>query len=78
LAYKLFKKWDWNLFLSGYQIPPAHFWGQALFFHVAEPSLSHLWLFPTFLSMGVLGLGYWAARQYFSKTFSFFASCSAF
>ncbi len=71
-VFKLFKKWNWDLLLSDNQIPPAHFWGQALFFRWWGPSLPHLWLFPALLSTGILVLGYWATRLYFSKSFSFF------
>ncbi|HXL72506.1 MAG TPA: glycosyltransferase family 39 protein, partial [bacterium] len=71
LALQLSKKWNWNLFFASFQVPPVHFWGQALFFRWFGPSLFTLWLFPAFLSLVTLGLIYGAARIFFSSRFSF-------
>ncbi len=72
LALQLSGKWNWNLLFCGVQVPPAHFWGQALFFRWFGPSLFTLWLFPAFFSVVSLALVYGAARTFFSSRFSFF------
>ena len=68
------QQWDWKLLYGYHQLPPFYYWLFALFYKAIPPSLFSLWLFPAFLSTAILGLGYWTARSFFSKSFSLLAT----
>lgn len=61
----------WRFFYDGCNFPGAYAWGLGLIFKYFKPSLFTLWAFPALLSTLTMGIGYWAARQFFSKSFSF-------
>lgn len=63
--------WTWQLAFTMEKVPPLLYWIQALFFKVFSPSLSSVWLLPALGSVLMVPLGYWACRQYFSKSPSF-------
>ncbi len=67
----LSQKWDSRMFYEGSQSPPAYLWGLGLFFKCFGVSLGTLWFFPALLSALTLPFTYGAARQFFSKSFSF-------
>jgi len=70
-AFELSQKWDWRMFYGSSQAPPAYMWIQSFFYKWWGPSLQTLWFLPALASILTLPLGYSAARQYFSKSFSF-------
>jgi len=70
LALHRSEHWDGGLWISRYQLPPAHFWAQALLFRFMGVSLESLWLLPAILSVAGLALGYWAARKNFPAPFA--------
>ncbi len=70
-ALELSRKWDWRLFYFSSQSPPAYAWGLGLFFKIFGVSLGTLWFFPALVSLLTVPVGYFAFRQYFSKSFSF-------
>jgi 4-amino-4-deoxy-L-arabinose transferase-like glycosyltransferase len=53
-------------------IPVFYLWVLSLFFKWWGPSLFNLWFLPAFFSTLWVPLAYFAARCYFSKSFSFF------
>jgi 4-amino-4-deoxy-L-arabinose transferase-like glycosyltransferase len=63
------RNWEWNLLYGFNQLPPFFYWFFALFYKIFQPSLTTLWLFPALLSVAILGLGYWTARIFFSKSY---------
>src|SRR5579872_5923574 len=67
-ADKLNEKWDWRLLFGNGQLEPLFIWCLAFFFKIAGVSLGNIRLFPVLTSLTTLGLGYWAARQYFSQS----------
>ncbi len=69
-ALDLCRHWKWTLFFGVNQTPPLYLWGLGLVYKLFGPSLLSLWLFPAVLSLLTVPLGYWAARRYFSKSFS--------
>jgi 4-amino-4-deoxy-L-arabinose transferase-like glycosyltransferase len=52
------------------QLPPLYIWLQGLFFKLFGVSLSSLWCLPALLSLLTVPAAYFAARNYFSKSFS--------
>lgn len=70
-ALDLAHKWDWRLFYGSSQAPPLFIWMLSLFFKLGGASLFSLWFLPAALSALSIPFGYWAARQFFSKSFSF-------
>ena len=70
LGMALSRKWSWQLLWGECQNQPLILWMLAFYFKWIEPSLFSLRLFSAFLSVGTALLGYWAARQFFSKKHS--------
>jgi len=68
---ELLKHWNWNMFFSYGQAPPAFNWLLTLFFKFFAPSLPSLWLFPALCSILSVILFYFSARIHFSRLFSF-------
>ena len=69
----LCRHWEWKLFFGNNQTPPLYLWGLGLVYKLFGPSLFSLWFFPALLSLLTVPLGYLAARQFFSKSFSLIA-----
>jgi 4-amino-4-deoxy-L-arabinose transferase-like glycosyltransferase len=74
-ASHLSENWDWKFFFGPSQAPPFYLWGLGMFFRFFGVSLYTLWLFPAIISLLIVPAGYWAARQFFSKSFSFILGC---
>ena len=70
-ALKVFQGWGWHLFYAGNPYPSAYIWILGIWFHWFNPSLLTFWLLPALFSILIIGMGYLAARQFFSKSFSF-------
>src|SRR5208282_161253 len=66
----LCRHWDWKFFFGSNQSPPLYLWGLTLVYKLLGPSLFSLWFYSAFLSLLTVPLGYLAARQFFSKSFS--------
>jgi hypothetical protein len=78
-ALKVFQGWGWHLFYAGNPYPSAYIWILGIWFHWFTPSLFTFWLLPVLFSILIIGMGYLAARQFFSKSLSFlFAFLLAF
>jgi 4-amino-4-deoxy-L-arabinose transferase-like glycosyltransferase len=71
-AAQLSQSWNWKFFFGPSQAPPLYLWGLALLFKGWGVSLFTLWLYPAILSLITVPVGFWAARAFFSKSFSFF------
>ncbi|HUO57035.1 MAG TPA: hypothetical protein VMV05_02560 [bacterium] len=67
---ELARKWDTVFFYSAGEVPPLFRWLEGFYFKAVPPSLFTLWFLPAILSVATVPVGYWAARQYFSKSFS--------
>jgi hypothetical protein len=72
LAIDFYHHLDWSLFYQDNLYPSVYFWGLGLLFKFFKPSLFFLWFYPALLSLLVVPVGFWAARQFFSKSFSIF------
>lgn len=70
-AIELSQKWNWDFFYSAGQSPPVLNWICRLFFKFSSRVFLNLWLPPAVFSGLAVFLGYLAARQFFSKSFSF-------
>ncbi len=75
-ALDLSRKWNWDFFYSSGQSPPVLNWICGLFFKFSSHVFLNLWLPPALFSGLAVLLGYLAARQFFSKSFSFL--CAGF
>ena len=73
MALELSHKWSGELFYSSSEIPRGYVWDLNLLFRILGSSLTTLWIFPALVSLLAVPLSYWAARQFFSKSLSFFA-----
>jgi hypothetical protein len=73
-AIRLFETWRGGLFFGPEQTPALFTWLETLFFKFSPPSLESMWLYCALYSILAIPLGYWAARCYFSKSFSFLLS----
>ena len=71
LALDFSKSWHGDLLWAEGRIEPLLIWTMGAFFRITEPSLQSLRLYPTLLSLGSIPLAYWAARQFFTRFFSF-------
>jgi hypothetical protein len=71
LAIELAENWRWQFLFSSEQTSPLQHWLQALFYKCVEPGLFSMWLYPSLLSTLTMILGFWTARNYFSRSFSF-------
>jgi hypothetical protein len=70
LGIALSQKWSWQLLWGECQNQPMVLWILAFYFKWIEPSLFSLRLFSALVSIATVLLGYWAARQFFSKGYS--------
>lgn len=71
--------WHWHLWYTSEKCGPIGFWLRAIFYRFFPPSLFNMWLLQAFESSATLIVGYWASRQYVSKSLSFlFALILAF
>jgi hypothetical protein len=69
-ALELSNRWNWHVFHTFGQIPPLSIWAAALLLKSgANPWLS-LWLPSAVVSLLIVGAGFLAARQFFSKSLS--------
>jgi len=66
----LSEKWSWQLLWGECQNEPLILWMLAFYFKWIEPSFFSLRLFSALVSICSVPLGYWAARQFFSKGYS--------
>jgi hypothetical protein len=67
----LSQKWHWQILWGECQSEPLILWILGIYFKFIEPSLFSLRFFPLLISAISILLGYWAARQFFTKSFSF-------
>ena len=72
---ELSRHWDWKFFRDISQMPPLYYWCLGLFFKMVPPSLFSLWLFPALLSLGLVPIGYFAARRFFPRSESLLFGC---
>ncbi len=72
-ANRLAVQGDWRMLYGNSHAEPLFFWALAGWFKLFQPTLLALKTFPVLVYVGVLAAGYFAARQYFSKTVSFIA-----
>jgi len=70
----LSRKWHWQVLWGECQSEPLILWMFCIYFKFIEPSFFSLRFFSAFLSILTVLLGYWAARQFFTKSFSFLFS----
>ncbi len=70
LAIELSKQWTWRFFYTFGEAPPLTIWSVACLFKLGfSPSFS-LWFPPAVVSLLTVFVAYFAARQFFSKSFS--------
>ncbi|HUO57364.1 MAG TPA: glycosyltransferase family 39 protein, partial [bacterium] len=70
LALELSKHWTWRFFYTFGQAPPLPVWTAALLLKLGWPPALCLWFPSAVVSLLTVVMGYWAARQFFSKSFS--------
>jgi hypothetical protein len=70
LAIPLITKWDWQFFYTVGEHPPLLIWSLVPLFKFFNSPFFNLWFFPAIFSFIAVPTGYWASRQYFSKSFS--------
>lgn len=70
LAIQLSQHWTWRFFYTFGQAPPLPVWSAALLFKLGAPPALALWLPSALVSLATVPMGYFAARQFFSKSFS--------
>jgi hypothetical protein len=68
---ELGQRWSWRYFYTAGQDPPTIFWACGLFYKFSSDPFFNLWGPPAVLSLLSVGMGYLAARQFFSSSFSF-------
>ncbi len=73
-AKELCQKWDSRLLFGNGQIEPLLLWCMAAFFKVFGISLTVMRLFPVLVALLTVGLGYYAAKKYFSQSLTFLFS----
>jgi len=67
----LSQKFNFHYFYTAGQDPPTLFWINGLFTSLSRSSFFTLWFPPALISCLSVLAGYFAARQFFSKSFSF-------
>ena len=72
---ELVKAWNWKFFYTVGQHPPLPIWLFSFFIRIFPSSLFVLRVLPAAFSLLALLAGYWAARNYFSKSFSIIIVC---
>ena len=70
LAIQLSQHWTWRFFYTFGQAPPLPVWTAALLFKLGVPPALALWLPSALVSLATVLMGYFAARRFFSKSFS--------
>lgn len=70
-AIDLSQKWNWDFFYSSGQSPPVLNWICGILFKYSSQVFLNLWLPPAVFSSLAVLFGYLAARQFFSRSFSF-------
>jgi hypothetical protein len=65
--------WQWNWLYTEAQYEPLFIWLTGIYFRWVEPSLFSMRFLSALVSLATAFAGYWAARQYFSRFFSFLA-----
>ncbi|HEY5037926.1 MAG TPA: hypothetical protein VIJ93_02530, partial [bacterium] len=75
LAIELSHHWTWKFFYTFGQVPPLPVWSAALLFKFGFSPSFCLWFPSAVVSLLTAGMGYLAARQFFSKYFSFICGC---
>lgn len=68
---ELSQKWDWRYFYTAGQDPPTLFWICGLFFKFSNSVFFNLWVPAALISCLSVVVGFLAARQFFSRSFSF-------
>lgn len=66
--------WNWNFFYTTGEAPPLIVWSTAVMFKMGFPPFLCLWFFPAIASCFTVVTGYFAARQYFNRSFSLLAA----
>ncbi len=66
--------WDWNPFFQDSPYPSLYAWGLGFMFKCFDSSLFMVWFYPALISLLAVPAGYFAARQYFSRSFAFLAT----
>jgi len=70
LALELSKDWNWRFFYTFGDAPPLPVWCGALLFKLGASSPIALWLPSAIVSCLTVVVGYFAARQFFSRSFA--------
>jgi 4-amino-4-deoxy-L-arabinose transferase-like glycosyltransferase len=76
-ALDLYEKWNWNILFGYIKFPALTIWPETLFFKLFGPSLFSLYLLPAVISSLTVFLTYLAAKEFFSKEFSFLCAAIA-
>jgi len=70
LAIPLVSKWNWQFFYTVGEHPPLLIWSLVPFFKFFDSPFFDTWFLPAFFSFIAVPAGYWASRQFFSKSFT--------
>jgi hypothetical protein len=70
LSIPLVSKWDWQFFYTVGEHPPLLIWSLVPFFKFFDSPFFNIWFLPAFFSFIAVPAGYWACREFFSKSFS--------
>ena len=71
MAIQLSQHWNWRFFYTWGQLPPLSIWASAVLLKVGCSPFTSLWFPSAFVSSLTVLAGYFAARQFFSKSLSF-------
>lgn len=74
-AVELAKHWDWKFFYTSAEVPPLTLWAVAAMFKTNAPTFFSLWFPAAVVSCLTVASGYFAARQYFSKSLALIVGC---
>jgi len=74
LAIPLSVQWNWQFFYTVGEHPPLLIWCLAPIFKYFDSPFFNTWFLPAFFSSIAVLAGYWASREIFSKSFSWFFS----
>jgi hypothetical protein len=75
LALELSRQWKWKFFYTFGETPPLSIWFPALLFKLGFSPAFSLWFPPALVSVLTVAVGTLAARQFFSRSFSFLLAC---
>ncbi|HTC22048.1 MAG TPA: glycosyltransferase family 39 protein [bacterium] len=70
IALELSRHWSWKFFYTFGEAPPLTIWCVAVLLKLGFTPAVSLWFPPALCSVSTVFLGYFAARQFFSKSFS--------